>query len=346
MKNAFFLLPLLAMATAARADVAWEHRGTVTIGTGSPVAFMLLKNEWSGSNHRAALTLDATKAASMMGPFNNKPVRAQVNLIERLDDDRILLSLPDNKTYVDEPLKSLKGRLRLNFWEALGADLSPSDIPELTLAQRQRLGREIAGLVSPLTRKFTRNYFRALPEKRTIGGLSSRGYRFVSLTNFSAKKSEPQWVRTTAEWWLADELEGDQEIRAFTQNANQSRGSGGTTASMWLNEMPQILWQAAPPQMHEALASLVGESSSSGFGFTGTPVQFFVTVTPPPSMQMALGGEVRLALQLTKRDSAPLDSTIFEAPGGHEKVAIEPFLGMARNVIKMGRTEIDKMLKQ
>lgn len=347
MKIAPLLVALLGMASAARADVAWEHRGTVTIGAGKPVAFLLLKNEWSGQKHRTALTFDATKAARLMGQAGGKPVRAQMQLIERLDDDRVLLSLPDNKTYIDEPYKSIKGRLRLNFWEALGSDLTANDIPELTPAQRARLGQELRAVISPLTRKNTRTYFRALPERRTIGGLASRGYRYTSLINFSAKKSEPQWVRTAAEWWIADEVAGDEEIRTFTQNASALKAEGGgSTASMWLNEWAPVLWQAAPPEAHQALASFIGETSSPRFGFQGTPVRFTATVSLPPAAQMGLGGDIRLNLNLTRRDTASVDSALFEAPGGSQKVAIEPFLGIARNFIKMGRGQIDRMLDQ
>ncbi len=347
MKIALFLVPLLGMASAARADVAWEHRGTVTIGAGKPVAFLLLKNEWSGQKHRTALTFDATKAARLMGEAGGKPVRAQVQLIERLDDDRVVLSLPDNKTYIDEPYRSLKGRLRLNFWEALGANLPTEDMPELTPAQRARLGQEIRAVVSPLTRKLTRTYFRALPERRTIGGFASRGYRYTSLLNFSMKKSDPQWVRTVAEWWIADEVAGDEEIRTFTQGANALKAqSGAPTVSMWLNEYSPVLWQAAPPEAHQALASLIGETASPRYGFMGTPVRFTVTVSPPPALQMGLGGDIRLNLNLTRRDTASVNNALFEAPSGYEKAAIEPFLGIARNFIKMGRGQIDRMLDQ
>lgn len=345
MKNAFFLLSLLGMTSAARADVAWEHRGTVKIGAGKPLAFMLLKNEWSGQKHRTALTFDASKAFNLTAASSVPSARAQVQIIERLDDDRILLSLPDNKIYIDEPYKSLKSRLRLNFWEAFGSDLSPDDIPELTPAQRQRLGREIAAVISPLTRKFTRTYFRALPTPRTINGLSSRGYRYSMMVNSSLEKKNPQWVRTTAEWWIADEVAGDAEVRAFTQSANQIKTEGGgITASMWINEYYPILWQAAPPEARQALASLIGESASPRFGFQGTPMQFFVTVSLPPMLQMEMGGDVRLALELTKRDTTAVDAALFEAPSGSEKIAIEPFLGTARNLIKMGRGQIDKLL--
>ncbi|HEX9997695.1 MAG TPA: hypothetical protein VGB45_11170 [Abditibacterium sp.] len=347
MKKILFLLPLLAFGGAARADVAWEHRGTVKIGNSSPLVYFLLKNEWSGQKHRAAFTVDASKAFNAMAPSNSKPVRANVQMIENLADDRLILGSLDSKTFIDEPYKSLKGRLRLNFWEALGSDLSPTEVPQLTRAQRARLGQEIRAVVSPFTRKVMRTYFRALPEKRTINGLVSRGYRFTSMVNVATKKGSQEWVRANAEWWLADAQTGDDEIRAFTQSANQIKiDGGGPTASMWLNEQFPIIWEAAPVEMHQALASLIGDSAGANFGYQGTPVQFFLTVSPPPVAQMGIGGDFRFAVELTKRDTANVDTTLFNAPADAKRIEIEPFLGVARNFIKMGRGQLEKMLDQ
>lgn len=337
---------MLALSGApARADVTWNHVGSVKLGN-SPLVSFSLQNQWSGEKHRAFLSVDATKAMKTMAPSNSQLVRGDVQIIERLDDDHLILSSSASKNYIDEPYKSLKGRLRLNFWEALGSNLSADNIPELTPEQRRRFGQEIRALWSPFTKSISRTYFRPIPETRTIGGLSSRGYRYTSMFNASLEKNSPQWVRVTAEWWLADGQAGDEEIRAFTQSANQIKTEGGgATASMWANEYAPILWQAAPEEAHQALASLIGETNSPNYGFKGTPVQFYLTITPPPSAQMSMGGDIRFALELKNRSTSGVSPAVFEAPGGSQRIEIEPFLGVARNFIKMGRGQLEQLMK-
>jgi hypothetical protein len=364
MKKALLSLALLGTSGLgasgiAHADVTWEHRGTLKLGT-TPLAYFSMKNAWSGQKHHTSVVVDATKIASELGMADMasaamgnlgasgkpKQVRGEFQVIERLDDDRIIMSSPGIKSYIDEPYKNLKGRLRLNFWEALGSDLSAEEVPELTPQQRARLGQEMRAVISPLTRKLTRTYFRALPEKRTISGMSSHGYRFTSMVNVSPEKSQGEWVRTVAEWWLADEVASDDEIRAFTQSANEiHKAGGGPTASMWLNEQMPVMWEAMPVEAHQALATLIGAPGSSKYGFQGTPMQLFVTVSPPPVAQMAIGGDVRFSVVLSKRDTSSIDSAAFEAPTGSERIEVEPFLGMARNLMKMGKGELDKLLK-
>ena len=345
MKKSLFLLPILAMCGAARADVAWEHRGTVKIGSGAPAVHFLLKNEWSGQKHRVALTADATKAFNSMAPSNSKPVRSNVQMIEDLAADRLILASQESKTFIDEPYTTLKSRLRINIWELYGSDLSATDVPELTPAQRARLGQEIRAALSPFMRKFTRTYFRALPEKRTINGLVSRGYRFTSMVNTGTQSGGQEWTRANAEWWIADFQSGDDEIRAFTQSANQIKlNGGGPTASMWANEQAPILWESAPVEAHQALASMIGTSGSQNFGYQGTPVQFFLTISPPPAAQMGMGGDFRFAVELTKRETSAVDSALFVAPTDSKRIEVEPFLGMARNFIRMGRGQLEAMM--
>ncbi|RYG63787.1 hypothetical protein EON80_20520, partial [bacterium] len=321
MKKDLFLLALLGTAGAAasgvaHADVAWEHRGTIKLGK-EPVAYLSLKNEWSGQKHRASLLFDASKFAKEMSFSADGPqkARGEFHIVERLDDDRLILSSPDSKSYIDEPYKSLKGRLRLNFWEALGSDLSATDVPELTPAQRARLGQELRGVITPLTKSKSRTYFRAIPEKKTINGLNSRGYRFTSMVNVSTDKNAPEWIRTSAEWWLADEQATDEEIRDFTQAVNAiKKDSGGPTASMWINEYTPVLWEAMPVEAHQALASIIGAPDSAKYGFQGTPVRFYVTVSPPPAAEIGMGGSLRFALELSKRSTTAVDTTLFEPP--------------------------------
>ncbi len=336
---------LPSQAPAARADVAWNHVGSVKIGN-TPLVSFSMQNQWSGTNHRTAFNVDATPVAKVLGAPSNVPARGGLQIIERLDADRLIISSPQTPSYIDEPYKSLKSRLRLNFWEALGSNLSADNIPQLTTEQRQRLGQEIRAVLTPFTKNISRTYFRAIPGTRTIGGLESRGYRYTSMVNVSTVKARPEWVRFAAEWWLAEGLAGDEEIRSFTQSANNIKNDAGpTTASMWANEYGPVMWEAAPEEAHQALASLLGAPESSNYGFQGTPVQFFATISGPPAMQMAMGGDIKIALELKNRHTNPTEATVFEAPTGGQRVEIEPFLGMARNFIRRGRTELEKMMK-
>jgi hypothetical protein len=185
-----------------------------------------------------------------------------------------------------------------------------------------------------------------MPNRRTINGIPSRGYRFTSAVNVSTQKNRPEWARVAAEWWLSEGLAGDEEIRAFTQNANQLKSEGGPkTASMWANEYLPVLWQAAPDQAHQALASMIGTPGSRNYGFQGTPVQFFVTISAPPLVQMGMGGDIKFALELKHRHTNAAAPTLFEAPSAGQRIEIEPFLGIARNFIKMGRGQIEQMMK-
>lgn len=347
MKKALLLLASLGMAGVSRADVAWEHRGTLKIGT-EPVAYLSLKNEWSGQKHRAAFLFDASKFANEFSFSESGPskVRGEFHVVERLDDDRLILSSPDTKTYIDEPYKSLKGRLRLNFWEALGSDLSATDVPELTPEQRARLGQELRAVITPLTKSMTRTYFRAIPGTKIIKGLNSRGFRFTSMVNVGSKNS-PEWIRTAAEWWLADVQASDEEISNYVQSVSAiMKDGGGPTASMWLNEQFPVLWEAMPVQAHQALSSLLGSTNSSNPKFQGTPVRFYVTLSPPAVVEMGMGGDIRFALELSKRNTDGVNSALFEAPAGGDRIEVEPFLGMARNLIKMSKGQIEKMLNE
>lgn len=330
---------------------------------GTPVVSFDFRNQWSGDNHRTSLSIDASKFTSTFGAPPKTPARAQLAAIERLGDDRLILSsssftegtnvrtatgLPN--TYIDEPYSTLRGRLRFNLFEGLDPQLAGELPPELTPAQRQRLGRELRAALQPLTRRLSRQYFRALPNTRIINGLKCRGYRYTTLSNSAAfgramgTGSNAQWTRANAEWWLADEQPGDSEIRAFTTRANALKTAGGpVTVSMWLNEYLPVLWQAAPEETHAALASLIGNSTDSNFGFRGTPVQMFATVSLPPLQQLAVG-DVRFALELKNRHQLPVDESVFQAPTGAKRQEIEPFLQITRNALKQARTQMESAM--
>ena len=350
LKTPLFLLgATLLTALAARADVSWQHTGSVSVDGRKMVTFDF-NNSWSGANHRALLKYDATAmadvSAMMGGPMmTDQMAKGQLSLIERLDDDRLVVAVPSANTYIDEPYSTLKERLRLNIWEGLDASLGKGEIPELTSEQRERLGDELRASLSPFTRRLTRTYFRALPEKRVIKGLNCRGYRYTTLVNTSGNKSGNNWSRFTAEWWLAEVLPGDQEIVDFTQRANKVKAEGGPLSqSMWANEYFPVLWQVAPPELHRALGTLVGYEGADNYGFRGTPAQFFLTGSIPPTKGQGKTNTFRVALELQARHQNAVVPATFAAPTGLKRQPIEPFLQLVKNGVKELRANVEQSL--
>ena len=341
-------------AGTARADVSWQHSGRVSMGSGASaqtLATFDFNNQWSGANHRAFLKYDAMSmvddAMSMGAPMpGDKLSKNELTVIERLDDDRLIIAVPAAQSYVDEPYSTLKERLRFNIWEGLDPTLGTGEIPTLTTEQRERLGHEIRASFSPFTQRLTRVFFRELPNRRTIKGMECKGYRFSYLINTSGT-AKGEWARMNAEWWLADTLPGDQEIVDFTQRANKIKTDGGPlTQSMWANEYFPVLWQVAPTELHQALRSLVGYEGNANYGFQGTPAQFFVTIQAPkkPSAMSNSDETIRFALELKDRSTTGVAPAIFNAPTGLKKQPIEPALQLMKNYINQQRAEMEKSL--
>ena len=350
-KSPIFLLgATLLSGLAARADVSWQHAGSIS-ANGQTLATFTFGNSWSGANHRALIKYDATKMADMGammgGPMaTDSMAKGQFSLIERLDDDRLLVAVPAADSYIDEPYSTLKARLRLNIWEGIDPSLSKGEIPELTAVQRERLGHELRASLSPLTRRLTRIYFRALPNRRVIAGLNCRGYRYTTLVNTSGSKTGNGWSRFAAEWWLADALPGDQEIIDFTQRANTIKAQGPLTQSMWANEYFPVLWQAAPPEVHRALESMIGYEGAQNYGFQGTPTQFVVTGTIPTAKGKAKPSTFRFALDLKARNQNAVAPANFAAPANLKRQPIEPFLQLVKNGMRELRAQAEKSLNE
>ena len=354
----FLVAATLLCGLTARADVSWQHVGRVTATSAGESQTLLtfnFDNSWSGANHRTHLSYDATALAddgemmdstmTMGNAMNRSMARGEINFIERLDDDRVVVSVPQANTYVEEPYSTLKERLRLNIWQGLDPSLDKGDIPELTGPQRERLGHELRALYSPFTRRLTRTFFRELPNRRTIKGLSCRGYRYTTLVNVSGKPGGSGWARLAAEWWLADTLPGDQEIVDFTQRANTIKTEGGPpTNSMWINEYAPVLWQVAPPELHRALQSLIGYEGATNYGFQGTPAQFFATFALPKTAYTSDGESVRFLLELKNRAQTPFASAVFSSPTNLKRQPIEPFLKLAQNGMKQLNQSINTAL--
>ena len=357
-KSPFFLVAAtLLCGLTARADVSWQHVGRVTAtarGSNETLLTFNFDNSWSGANHRAHLSYDASALANdgMMDStmtlgdsMSTSMARGEINVIERLDDDRLVVAVPQANTYIEEPYSTLKERLRLNIWQGIDPSLDKGDIPELTTEQRERLGHELRAAYSPITRRLTRTFFRQLPNRRTLKGLECRGYRYTTLVNIAGKPGGNGWAKLAAEWWLADVLPGDQEVIDFTQRANTIKTEGGPpTNSMWINEYAPVLWQVAPPELHRALQSLIGYEGAANYGFQGTPAQFFATFTLPKTAYTSDGESIRFALELKSRAQTAVAPAVFETPTGLKRQPIEPFLKMAQNGMKQLNQSINKTL--
>ena len=343
-KPIFAALFCAALAGSARADVTWEHTAQVSLGTGTPVVTMNLRNDWSGQNHRARLSFDA----SAMGA--GAQGRGTVDVIERLGDDRLVLSLrnPTNTGaafYVDEPYTTLQERLRINFFEAFDPQFAAhaEPVPALTDEQRKRLGQELRAYIKPFQQQFSRQYFRALDEKRTINGLECRGYRYTSITLVPKKVAgSDQSVRMESEFWIASNQPGDDEIASFTTAANKLK-SGPQTVSMWLNEAFPILAEAMPDETQNAIAALIGRKGEANYGFRGTPVQFFVTVKlPPDGAPMPGMDSIRFAANLTRHSNDPIPARAFASPIDGTHIELQPFLDVVKNGLKQARQKLQQ----
>jgi len=340
-------LALLCVGGAARADVTWEHTATVSAGGSAPLVTFNLRNDWSGQNHRARLSFDATAIAGAMGGTGSQPARGTFDVIERLGDDRLVLAVrnPTNTgatQYVDEPYSTLQSRLRINFFEVFDPQFAANaePVPALTDEQRRRLGQELRAYTKPLTDIYSRQYFRALTETRTIGGLTCQGYRYtaLSITPKQFGSGQQTTFRVTSEFWIAKNQPGDDEISSFTTKANDLK-SGPQTVSMWLNEAFPILAEAMPEEQQSFIAALIGRKGDPNYGFRGTPAEFSVTLTPPAEASMGVT-DIRFHALLTRHSTDPIPASAFASPTTGTRVEIEPFLNTVRNGLKTGRDAI------
>lgn len=361
MRKPFFIgLALLCATGAAHADVTWEHTASVSFGSPAPLVKFSLRNDWSGDNHRARFAFDTSPIISMLGGMpgmggmtSGPPLHGTVDVIERLGDDRLIFALRNQQNtavtnYVDEPYSTLQSRLRINFFEALDPKFAANaePVPQLTDEQRTRLGQELRAFTKPITAAFSRQYFGVLPNKRTINGIECRGYRYTTLTKIpkAAGAGNDQWTRVTSEFWQSTGQVGDEEILSFTQRANELK-SGAPTVSMWLNEVYPILMATMPDEAQAFQAALLGRKGDSNYGFRGTPVQFFITVTPPQAAKsMGINGSLRFRAELKSHSTMPIPARAFATPTEGEQLKIEPFLQIVRNLVKQGRGMIQEGL--
>lgn len=350
----FVVTVACASARSARADVMWEHIGTLqTSAIPKPVFRIKMYNTWTPQRHRLLLNYAFSPSlASRAGAMGNRPgfpplpmlqspmLRSlapagassgitnygSIGFVRRLDDDRVLVYESQSKTMISERRMALARRLRFNPWKKLAPELANQNAPVLSNEQRTRLKAEIGALTAPIRRSFSKTYFRALPGYKTFGSLIGRGYRLTQLVNAGGVRRNAMWVRTTTEWWIAPQTEADDAIRAFqTQTRSQRREMGGVTNSMWLNEYIALAAIPSDPILRAAYNTFRVPADAPEGAFIGTPLTLTTKVTLPP-LQRARYGDVLFTLRLASRKTDALADTVFNAPGGYKAYDIQPAL--------------------
>lgn len=360
--------------------LSWEHSLTTrTSDSKHPLARVKIFNNWTDNKHRILVKYNVSglgarrdffgggyNAPFPMPDFNSKRIakklayhNGSLGIVQDLTANKLIAYSSDagkKGAYLNEDRQALIKRLRFDPWKKTAPELSREKAPNLTPAQRARLGREVYASLRPMLKNVIRTYFRALPQRRTftVGGekLEARGYRMTVMMNAGGYFSDEDWVRTSFEWWLAPEVPGDKVARQFMgKQITEYVALGGPTTSMWMNETLPIMWASMPPEFHQALSTLLpqafnGVLVSEGNALPligGTPVYMASTVLQTtteytykrcPSCgenHIPVAGKpkkntIRLELRLNSRNTERLADTVFEAPKDYEKESVEPIL--------------------
>lgn len=318
---------------SARADVAWQHNISVQVPGQKVPASAVLQLAWKGDGQqqRSRLAWYGGAMSSQfagMNPQFASYATGHATLVTRLNDDRVLAFSSVEKTAIEAPRGSWLGASRLNPWqkgEFADAQLANQDVPQLTLEQRRRLGRELRAVARPFSRRVQKTYFRALPGTVTIKGLTGRGYRFTSLT---IQNKQPI-ARFVMEWYLADEQPGDEAIRTFTKasRAMYSDPKGYPTASIWINELLPVLYQTLPDEVQRTIETFSPPQDSSRAGFGGTPLQISLSVYDSSRALFSNPGAdsaVRINIVLSSRSTSTLPERVFAIPAGYTRKVVTP----------------------
>lgn len=342
-------------AKTARADVTWEHIGTLqsSFKPAQPLMQVKMYNTWTTQRHRLLLNyafapsvakragqmergmpsmpkipmLQSQKLQSLM-PSDVAPPKlfGSVGFIQRLDDDRVLAYESQTKMMVSEKRLALMQRLRFNPWKKLAPELANEAAPQLTNEQRTRLQAELGALTSPIRKRISKVYFRQLPGTRTYGTQIGNGYRLTQLVNAGGIKKNQSWMRIVTEWWIAPESANDADITAFhAQTQRDRKALGGVTNSMWINEYIALSAIPTDPILRAAWSSLQIPADAPAGAFRGTPLLLTSKITLPP-LQRAQMGDILFTLRLAKRNEDTLANTVFEAPKGYKTQDIQPAL--------------------
>jgi hypothetical protein len=180
-------------------------------------------------------------------------------------------------------------------------------------------------------KSMVKTYFRSLPEKRTFNGIEGRGYRFTTMMNtggpFSATN---QWFRVSAEWWVANELPGDEVVGQLREAAQNTVGRDPKrSTSIWMNEMPWVMWEMLPEELHQAFFTLMprfdARVDSPEFRRASMPLYGAVTIQPPSGMRDK-NGDLRIEVKLTRRSQETLPEYIWQAPTGYKRVPLDDIM--------------------
>ena len=364
---------------AARADVAWHHSISVRTGQNlkpwtKPDAKFTLLNQWSQNRQRTVIRIKSSDLeglslpplelpdsrnndihmtwAPIARPLLKAPVVGQTDApmergavveaasITDFANDSFTLYTSPNRSYIKEPLASTYKRARFDPWKKLAPRLSEEPIEPLTQRQRARLGAEVRSTYRPLIKDNFKAYFHALTTRRTLNGMNARGYRMAWLIN-TGDKENPAWARVKTEWWIADNQEGDELVRAFIDRSRDfARDMGGPTQSMWLNEFYPVWYQMLPQEIHQSVETFMPRMGQPNTGFSGTPLRMYLTVVPPPLFRG--DGELRADVELISRSTAPLPERAFEAPKNYKRIPLGPELDKYDKLMQQVATRYQK----
>ena len=369
-------------SSAARADVTWEHSGSVRFGS-TQKALVKFKTFTNVTPERMRLLFkyDATNALGtlpnsmppgfpgMGGPMGSPmgapvgsampmealaPLKAPLNggpkikqmaapamdempvnpligsmtIVQRFDDQKFISYSSFSKEYVNETFKDILEKSRLDPWRKLAPKLSKEAPPSFTPEQRARLGAEVRAVVMPFMKTMVKTYFRPLTEKRTFDSMEGQGYRFTALFNTEPSfTGAGKWARLSAEWWIAGALPGDEVFGQLHSAALKTVGRDRQrSTSIWLNEMPWVMWEMLPEELHSAAYTLVPPmdtpEDSPEFQRAHMPLYAALTIEPPAGMA-AKNEDLRIEMKLIRRGIGSLPAHIWEAPIGYKRKPIE-----------------------
>lgn len=238
------------------------------------------------------------------------------------DNDKFIAYSSELNSYVEQPRMALLKQLRFDPFSKVAPQLSKEAPPELTPEQRQRLGQEISVVAHQFLKNNMRVYFRALPGTRkfkALGDTATHGYRMEILFNASGPGQPAHWGKVSSEWWIADNMPGDDMIRAITAGLfSDWKSVGGISTSMWINESLPVLWEAMPQAFRSAIGTFMPLPPSEKAWYGGTLAYLTVT-TDTRNLKSHHPGVFRTEINLQNRNTAALRDDIFLAPPQYKK---------------------------
>lgn len=325
-----------AVAPHARADVSWEHKGTIkTSMLPMPLVDLKMFTSYAPDRSRILVKYHSSFVPAMPIPASTwKGEGAQVppqlrpkkiigtgsfGIVQNFADDRLIAWESQTGASIDESWTGTMHHIIADPFKKTDPRLGEEEIPDLSAAQRSRLGRELRAFLVPVTKRFSRTFFRALPGTRTINGIEGRGYRLTQ--TFFAKPTDKDQLKISTEWWLAGELPGDDLIRSAQASAlDKLKGVGYPSKSMWMRESTYVMLYAFPEAAVTALRTIAPGENFTGFG--GTPLELNLTIAPPATAGMM--GDMRAQIVLVGHSNNTIAPTVFLAPAGYKKLDMAP----------------------